>query len=95
MTCSRQDKEHGRTGPSGIQCLKQNVREGKKPATVPWELRLGKTQDMDVASQGASQAPEALVLQGNGEGKRRPSTYPGPQLHPDSSSGHGCIEDMQ
>lgn len=77
-----------------FSALKQNERERKKPATDLWELRLGKKQDMDMALQGASRTPEALALQGTGEEKRRPRTCPDSQLHPDSSSGPGCIEGM-
>lgn len=40
MTCFLQDEGQGGTGPSGIQCLKQNVRERKKAATDPCVLRL-------------------------------------------------------
>lgn len=80
--------------PQESSALKLNERERKKPATDPWELRLGKKQDMDMALQGASCALEALALQGTGEEKRRPRTCPDSQLHPDSSSGPDCIESM-
>lgn len=79
--------------PQEFSALKQNERERKKPATDPWELRLGKKQDMDMLLQGASHVPEALGLQGTGE-EKKPSTCPDSQLHPDSSSGPGCIEGM-
>ncbi|KAF7484111.1 Hypothetical predicted protein [Marmota monax] len=46
MNPSLQDKRNGGKGPSGIQCLKQNVRERRKPDTDLWELRLGKKRDM-------------------------------------------------
>ena len=65
MTHSLQDEGLEGTGPSGIQCLKQNVRERKK--TDPRVRHLGKKQDLWLCEGRVTpQRPEGL--QGAGEG---------------------------
>lgn len=59
----------GGTGPSGTQCLKQNVRERKKPAARPWERCLGKKQDAWPCG-GEPRPGGPGGLQGAGEGNR-------------------------
>lgn len=81
----------GGTGPSGTQCLKQNVRERKKPAARPWERRLGKKQDAWPCG-GEPRPGGPGGLQGAGEGNRGVlPLVPGPQA-PHSFGGSGGRE---
>lgn len=95
MTRSLQDEGHGGIGPSGIQCLKQNVRERRQPWPMCASAREEASRDFARAKPGSGGLRLPKGLEKEEQKRKNPPPVPGPwALHGQAALALGALARM-